>query len=219
MISRFVSLCLPSTGSSSVMISRLVFPCRLLLDWGPSWLPGLSPFVSLLLDPLASWLPLLFPFVSLLSDPVPSWTSVLSPFCFPSTGSTSILLSRPVSPFYWFPGLSPFVSLLSVSWIQFHHDFEAFSFFSPHDWILTMISRVVSLTPFRAHGSSSILFCNLVSLRPALPFFSRWTTWPWFGCLSPFASLVISWCRDPVPWWFATLSSFAFLSFSWCRKP
>ena len=118
MMSRFVPLCLSSTGS--IMISRFV-SLPSVLDPVPSWFPGLSPFVSLPVDAVPSWFPrrdfwvcLPFsPFYSLLLDPVVSWSFVsllLDPvpssfpgfppfvsFCLPSTGSSSVMVSR--SPF------------------------------------------------------------------------------------------------------------------------
>ena len=80
--------------------------------------------------------------------------------------------------------------------------------------------RLVSLClpSTRSSSAGSIIVCNLASLRPVLPWFLRRITWygsvpPWFGCLSPFASLVMCWCRDPVPWWLANLFSFVFRYF------
>ena len=97
MISRFVSLCRPSTAPSTGSVS--------------SWCPGRSPFVFLVLDPVSSRFPGLSPFVSLLLGPVSSWFPGLSPF-------VSLLLG-PVSS--WFPGLSPFVSLL-LAWDPYGQD-------------------------------------------------------------------------------------------------
>ena len=149
MIFRFVSLCLPSTGSCFVMISRFVSLCLPSTGCCLVIFPGLSPLVPLLLDPVPSWFP------DLSSSP-------FVPLCLPSTGSCFVVISRfvslclPLSPFYWFQfphdfqvchPLSPFC------WILLRRDFQVCLPLSPFYWILfphisRFVSLCLSLSPF-----------------------------------------------------------------------
>ena len=180
-------LCLPSTGSSSVMISRFVSLClALLLDPVSSWFR----VVSLCPPSTGSCFVMISRFVSLclalLLDPVSSWFRVVS-LCLPSTGSCFVMISRfvslclallldPVSS--WFPGLSPFVS--RFYWILFRHDFELSPFVS------LLLDPVSSWFP----GLSP---CVSLLLDPVSS---------WFPGLSPCVSLLL----DPVSSWFRVVS-------------
>ena len=197
MISRFVSLCLPSTGSCFVMISRFVSLC---LPSTGSCFVMISRFVSLCLPSTGSCFVMISRFVSL---------------CLPSTGSCFVMISRFVSLCLpstrvpsWFPGLSPFVSFLLDSvrhdlqvslslspfyWIQFRHDFQVCLPLCPFHWIQSvMISRFVSLC---------------LPLLDPVPSWSRG--------LSPFVSLVL----DPGPSTLCLRSPVHHAYFEACQSP
>ena len=197
MIFRFVSLCLPSTGSCFVMISRFVSLC----------LP-LFAFASLLLDPVSSWFPGLSPFVSL-------WL-----LCLPSIGSSSVLISELVTLSLFTGSSSLMISrLLSMCVSPF---------------VSLLLDPRVSLFVSLLTGSSSLMISRLISMQvslclPSISFImiSRFVSLclpstgscfvilsnHWFGCLSPFGSLLNSLCKGPFLLWLGGVSYFVFPSF------
>ena len=161
MISRLVTLCLPSIGSvslcfpsrsSSIRISSLVSLCLSLY-----WIQFHHDFEASLR---------LSPFIALLLDAVPSEFRRLSPFVFiPCTGSGSIVILR-------FLFVCLLLSLSPFYWIQFHHDFEAISLCvslcpPSTEFSSAMISRMASLC-FPSTESSSVVISRLVCLCPLL---------------------------------------------------
>ena len=154
-----VSLCLSSTGSSSVMISRFV---------------SLSPFVSLLLDPASTE----FCFV-VISRSV-SLLGILFRadfhICLPLSPFYWILFRNdfqvclPLSPFYWIllrHGFQVCLPLLPFYWIQFRHDFQVCFPLCPFYWM--QFRRDFQVCPplsLSYIGSSSVVIPRFVSLCP-----------------------------------------------------